>query len=679
MKSNNLNRAFFFLGLFALTILLSCSKRNNSEPQPDEVVKPKPETAVKSDSTVLLPAQTVTFELTSSSQLKDTLNATVGGKSFVLYKIEGNKYGGTLPVIPEGTHNVSIPSLALKSPVTVSVAAYMPIADPKPVIESFQTSLNRNIDSLVVFSHDSPDIDIEFIKSLQAQIQDLLKKLTPSEQIELAYAIKALNLQTGGALNPLSVGDKYNFASQQALPYPYTSFERPKIAMGLDAGDRLVKIGEEFVKMNLISLSALTAALASITAIPYTPPPYKFVPAVTAMISITAFVVTRDNAAFKAERIGNLEGIAEFIFEYPTQSINQPKIFSTSNAVAPLLTFKPGIEKPISVPMTFRSVTTQDAQHPSSLLRGVVNGEKDLLAGDKKIEAEYNSITKYLPLVKAYKKYYLRIPAVAKKADMNAPAANLSITKVSDPEIKLAVVKSGDQLKITATSSTIKSVKDFTFDVTYKNEGLNITLTRTFSAVYDGADETMVDIDGNVYATIKIGDNIWTKTNLRTTRYRNGDAITKFGDINAWLTSSGYYPANIEAYGNYYNQRAVLDSRNIAPKGWHIATNAEYSVIFNTIGWAALKSKTTDWNGTNVGAQDYMGFSARPTGHVELKDNVMTYFSYGQIAAFYYITADASEPLDYVGLNLAGSVNGLGSVYRSSIVYGMPVRCVKDR
>jgi hypothetical protein len=499
MKSNILNRAFFFAGVFLLTIFLSCSKHNNNEPQPDIVVKEKPETSVKSDSNVLLPGQTITFELTSTSALKDTLNATVNGKSFVLYKIEGNKYGGTLPVIPEGTHNVSIPSLALKTPVTVSIAAYTPITDPKAVIESFEKSLSENIDSLVAFNEESHSIDIEFIKSLQSQIQAMEKNLTASERIEMAYAIKALNLQTGGGLNPLSFSGNYNFPAQQVLAYPYTTFERPKTITELDPGDKLVIIGKQMVKLTIIALAAEPVVIASIAGMLVIPGPYKAIPALTTAISITTYIIARDYAAAQAERIGKLEGIAEYIFDYPTQTTNKLKVFSITNAVAPALTFKAGIEKPISVPVTFRNITTQDAQNPSTLVKDVVNGDNDLLSADKKVETDYNGIVKYLPLVKAYKKYFLRLPAVAKNENKNAPAANLSVTKVSDPEIKLNVTKDGELLKITATSSTVKSAKDFTFDVTYKNDDLNITLSKTFSAIYDGTiyPETIALVSGN--------------------------------------------------------------------------------------------------------------------------------------------------------------------------------------
>ena len=42
---------------------------------------------------------------------------------------------------------------------------------------------------------------------------------------------------------------------------------------------------------------------------------------------------------------------------------------------------------------------------------------------------------------------------------------------------------------------------------------------------------TVTDIDGNVYQTIKIGNQIWTTENLRTTRYRDGGQLYTYKPI----------------------------------------------------------------------------------------------------------------------------------------------------
>src|ERR1700690_4031958 len=86
----------------------------------------------------------------------------------------------------------------------------------------------------------------------------------------------------------------------------------------------------------------------------------------------------------------------------------------------------------------------------------------------------------------------------------------------------------------------------------------------------------VTDIDGNVYKTVTIGTQVWMVENLKTTRYRNGDLIPNKTDASEWanLTTGAYCdydntPSNSAIYGRLYNSNAVIDSRKIAPAGWH--------------------------------------------------------------------------------------------------------------
>jgi uncharacterized protein (TIGR02145 family) len=95
--------------------------------------------------------------------------------------------------------------------------------------------------------------------------------------------------------------------------------------------------------------------------------------------------------------------------------------------------------------------------------------------------------------------------------------------------------------------------------------------------------QVITDIDGNIYHTIKIGSQIWIMENLKTTHYRNGDPIpTSEYD---WGETTGEYcnyfnDSNIaNTYGRLYNWYAVKDNRNLAPAGWHVPTDAEWTTL----------------------------------------------------------------------------------------------------
>ena len=89
--------------------------------------------------------------------------------------------------------------------------------------------------------------------------------------------------------------------------------------------------------------------------------------------------------------------------------------------------------------------------------------------------------------------------------------------------------------------------------------------------------ETFTDIDGNVYKTVKIGNQIWMAENLRVSRFRNGELISNNQlritwdkiEYPNWLIYDNDVINDIK-YGKLYNWPAVIDERNLAPEGWHI-------------------------------------------------------------------------------------------------------------
>jgi uncharacterized protein (TIGR02145 family) len=136
------------------------------------------------------------------------------------------------------------------------------------------------------------------------------------------------------------------------------------------------------------------------------------------------------------------------------------------------------------------------------------------------------------------------------------------------------------------------------------------------------------DYDGNVYHIVKIGDQIWMLENLKVTHYRNGEAIPHVTENIAWenLTSGAWCnfnndEADGDTAGRLYNWYAVNDSRQIAPKGWHVPGDDEWQTLIDFlggIGAAGGKMKETGqkhWSFTNVGATNESGFTATSAGY----------------------------------------------------------------
>jgi uncharacterized protein (TIGR02145 family) len=196
------------------------------------------------------------------------------------------------------------------------------------------------------------------------------------------------------------------------------------------------------------------------------------------------------------------------------------------------------------------------------------------------------------------------------------------------------------------------------------------------------------DIDGNVYKTIKIGNQLWMAENLRVTHYRNGEVIPNVTDNNEWahLTTGAYCnydnnPTNGRKYGKLYNWYAVDDYRGLAPAGWHVATDEEWTTLTNylkgeDVAGGKLKSKT-GWKQPNEGATNESGYCALPSGHrygdgasVGLGEQGFWWSS-----TEYSATNAKGRFMGNYGKNVISNVN---DYYSDGKVDGFSIRCVKN-
>jgi uncharacterized protein (TIGR02145 family) len=211
---------------------------------------------------------------------------------------------------------------------------------------------------------------------------------------------------------------------------------------------------------------------------------------------------------------------------------------------------------------------------------------------------------------------------------------------------------------------------------------------------------TVTDVDGNVYKIVTIGTQTWMAQNLRVTHYRNGEQIPTVADSVAWcaLTAGAMcthanitHADTISKYGRLYNWYAVNDSRLIAPVGWHVASDAEWSTLITYMethfgtsqNVAKALSSTTDWSydatagavGNNPAINNYSGFDAYPVGL--RNSNSGNFEAFGANSFFWTSSEVAVDVYSFGVFRATSSDNTLtsGNIFKG---YGMHVRCVKD-
>jgi uncharacterized protein (TIGR02145 family) len=199
------------------------------------------------------------------------------------------------------------------------------------------------------------------------------------------------------------------------------------------------------------------------------------------------------------------------------------------------------------------------------------------------------------------------------------------------------------------------------------------------------SDSLVYDICGNVYHIVTIGTQDWLDENLKTTKYQTGDPIEEVTDSIQWSRSGiGAYcffrndSTNSDLYGPLYNWYAVNDSRNIAPAGWHVASDEDWRTLIDHLGGDStsggkLKERGTNhWYSPNSGATNVNGFTALPGGYRYSNGEFRDFKSYG---AWWSSTGINGSLAWRIGMMYnSGSVNRATRGLR----LGFSVRCVRD-
>lgn len=202
----------------------------------------------------------------------------------------------------------------------------------------------------------------------------------------------------------------------------------------------------------------------------------------------------------------------------------------------------------------------------------------------------------------------------------------------------------------------------------------------------------VTDIDGNIYQTVKIGNQVWMAENLRTARYRNGDSIYHMGDRGRWSqTEMGAWcnydndHENDKTYGKLYNWYAVNDTRNIAPEGWHVPSAEELweldlyvsSHLGTSVSLAKALAGTKLWYpsmkedaiGYDLKTNNSSGFNALPGGN-RLTSGIFGYDSIEK-DGYWWSTSDVIWNLNYDNTDT-------NILYEAQKRFGYSVRCIKD-
>ena len=179
----------------------------------------------------------------------------------------------------------------------------------------------------------------------------------------------------------------------------------------------------------------------------------------------------------------------------------------------------------------------------------------------------------------------------------------------------------------------------------------------------------------------------WVSKNLDADHFRNGDVIPEAKTAEDWriaceskIPAWCYFdndPENGKKYGKLYNRFAVNDPRGLAPDGYHIPTNDEWTDLENLLGEEAgkkLKSKN-GWE-DNLSGIDLIGFNALPAGY---RIDGFHFDGIGKYTHFWCAENDNNESSTRILGYDFGDVRKGNIVYNHNEPVGFYVRCVLDK
>ena len=224
-----------------------------------------------------------------------------------------------------------------------------------------------------------------------------------------------------------------------------------------------------------------------------------------------------------------------------------------------------------------------------------------------------------------------------------------------------------------ALTSALFSYKNETIAQTIGKPGLNIT-----------------DSEGNSYKTVKIGTQTWMAENLKVSKFNDGTTIPNITDNNQWENNTigawCYYnndAANNAKYGKLYNWFAISPTtngnKNVCPTGWHLPSDAEWTVLTDYLGGASVaggKLKevgTTNWASPNTDATNASLFTGLPGGYRYYVGG-----SYNNIGYFGFCWSSTESLTSSAWNRDLGYYNGYAGRGNSSKKDGLSVRCLRD-
>lgn len=195
-----------------------------------------------------------------------------------------------------------------------------------------------------------------------------------------------------------------------------------------------------------------------------------------------------------------------------------------------------------------------------------------------------------------------------------------------------------------------------------------------------------VTYEGQVYGTVKIGDQCWFRENLNVgTRINGSQNQTNNGIIEKYCYNDDQ--TNCAIYGGLYQWDELMQyvttegDQGLCPTGWHLPTDAEWTTLSTALGGNSIaggkmkEAGYNHWRRPNTGATNSSGFTALPGGYLNKEIPSINFNGLTRFTNFWSSTEYSSTDAGHLGIDYSTENLITGGTYK---IYGFSCRCIKD-
>ncbi|PCJ91597.1 MAG: hypothetical protein COA50_16300 [Flavobacteriaceae bacterium] len=500
------------LTLFCISLFTTC-KKDDSPSEPDQVVESINQGSVENSN--VHPFEFVSITKTSSIILKESYNATFGGKVVQLNRVTDSTLVFVIPEIESGKYDLTLDLGSLQFNVTKTT-----VANEEALISNVFTTFDDQIEALSI---PAPN-ELETSTSFKNEVMTLYNSLSTVQKEEVALFYQAnKDIFKAFKENVSTIYDAPTTLVRKGnqSECPKTDFKEFYSCTAKNLASSSVQLGASLKEMAEIIAYATALGLLSKSILVLGPAAVGLVAVGTTLVIVTAIYV------LITEVIPAVTGLFSKLSEF----LYSNWVLTKATFLVLTAEFSSGIENALNIDARFRAIRSTDAE---------VSPETSLFLNSyNQLQSAWGDFAKLMGEIPSFEDT---------EESVELETEDITISNISNSNVQL-VSQNGENVKFKSLSDNEES---FSFDITVNKEGF--TQSETVNAIvkevafnYQGTwiNRFYLESDGSLYQDDRIIFDA------------NGESPSR--EYNIFRRNEGWMVEDSPSKMTYSDGRLVLD------------------------------------------------------------------------------------------------------------------------